>query len=66
MIDALVGFLNQNGKMDQSLVDEACKIAKKVNTSSDKGELYKLTELVVQWVICNSLPKKLGEVDYNR
>lgn len=66
MIDALVGYLNQNGKMDQSLVDEACKIAKKVNTSSDKGELYKLTELVVQWVICNSLPKKLGEVDYNR
>ncbi len=66
MTNALKGYLKQNEKMDAVLVDEACNIAGHISSYSGKGELYRLTELVVKWVISNSMPKKLGEVDYLR
>lgn len=66
MANALKGYLKQNEKMDAALIDEACDIAGRINTYSGKEELYRLTELVVKWVTSNSMPKKLGEVDYFR
>lgn len=52
--------------MDDALIEEACGIAARINPYSGKEELYRLTELVVKWVTTNSMPKKLGEVDYIR
>lgn len=66
MTNALNGYLKQNEKMDTALVDEACNIAGHISSCSRKEELYRLTELVVMWITSNSMPKKLGEVDYIR
>ena len=52
--------------IESGLVEEACNLTKKISPHSSKKELYRLNELVVQWVIANPEPVKLGDVDYDR
>lgn len=66
MVNALANYLKQNEKLDSMLVNEACNLAKSVSADSEKTELYRLTELVVNWVVANSVPRLLGDVDYVR
>ena len=46
--------------------DEAILLISKISANSDKKLLYRLTELVVEWVLANPKPVPLGEVDYIR
>ena len=66
MVEALHKFLQMNSGMEAGLVEEACNLTKKISPRSGKKELYRLNELVVQWVIANPEPVKLGDEDYNR
>lgn len=66
MMTAFVSYLDRNEKLEPSLVSEAVALASHVNADSGKADLYRLTELTVNWVIANSKPIMLGDVDYYR
>ena len=66
MLHALVEFLNLNENLEPELIEEANHIAKHVTLSTDKKALYRLTEIVVKWVLANAEPIPLGEVNYKR
>ena len=66
MLDALTEFLEKNDALEQELIEEANQIIKHVTASTSKKDLYRLTEIVVNWVVANSEPMLLGEVCYMR
>ena len=66
MLRTLHTFLQMGSGIESGLVEEACNLTKKISPHSSKKELYRLNELVVQWVIANPEPVKLGDVDYDR
>lgn len=66
MLRILHTFLQTGSGMESELVEEACNLTKRISPRSDKKELYRLNELVVQWVMANPKPVKLGDVDYDR
>ena len=37
-----------------------------ISSKSDKETLYRLTELIVDWILANPTPILLGDVDYKR
>ena len=66
MLRTLHTFLQTGSGMESELVEEACNLTKRISSRSGKKELYRLNELVVQWVLANPKPVKLGDVDYDR
>lgn len=66
MLNALESFIKLNEELDEGLIKEAECIINRITISSDKKELYRLTEIIVQWVLVNSNPIVLGEVNYVR
>ena len=66
MMHALNGFLNLNKGLEMDLIDEAGNIIKDIAISTDKKTLYRLTEIIVQWVLANPEPILLNEVNYIR
>lgn len=66
MLHTLRRFLNLNKKLDKKLIKEAVSIIKHIGMSTDKETLYRLTEIIVQWVLANAEPLPLGEVNYKR
>lgn len=66
MAKALVAYFHVADGMDRVLVEEACSLAKMISSRSDKGMLYRLTELAVKWVIANPDPITLSNVTYKR
>lgn len=66
MLHTLSEFLNLNKKLGKDLVEEAGYIIKHITVSTDKNTLYRLTEIIVQWVLANSEPLPLGKVNYER
>lgn len=66
MIHTLSEFLNHNKKLEKELVEETNYIIKHITVSMDKNTLYRLTEIIVKWVLANSEPLPLGKVNYER
>lgn len=66
MLHTLSGFLNLNKGLEMELIKEANNITKHITISTDKEVLYRLTEIIVQWVLANSEPLPLDEVNYIR
>ncbi len=64
MLETYSKFLDMNKTLELGLVEEAKRISKSIFSKSDKPELYRLTEITVQWVIANPKPIPLGKVDY--
>lgn len=63
---ALPGYFSMGNPLEQSLYNEAEKLAKSISANSDDISLDRLSELAVKWVIANPTPIPLGKVDYNR
>ena len=51
MIHALNEFLNLNKESKIELIEEAGDTIKDITISTDKKTLYRLTEIIVQWVL---------------
>lgn len=66
MMHALNGFINLNKGLEMELIDEAGNIIKDIAIFTDKKTLYRLTEIIVQWVLANPEPIPLNEVNYIR
>lgn len=66
MLQTLSGFLNLNKGMETELIEEATCITKHITVSTDKNTLYRLTEIIVKWVLANPEPISLSEVNYER
>lgn len=66
MLHTLSDFLNLNKELKIELIEEASIITKNITSSTDKKTLYRLTEIIVQWVLANSEPIPLDEVNYIR
>lgn len=66
MINTLGEFLILNKGLQKELVEEVSCIIKHITVSMNKETLYRLTEIIVQWVLANSEPLPLGKVNYNR
>jgi len=66
MVRSLREFLNINKGLESELVEEAGNLTKHINLSTEKKDLYRLTELVVQWVLPNQDPLPLEAVKYKR
>lgn len=66
MLYALSGFLNLNKGMETELIEEATCITEHITVSTDKNTLYRLTEIIVRWVLANPEPISLSEVNYKR
>ena len=63
----LAELLRSNGgALEKEKLDEAVLLAGSISSKSDEKTLYKLTELIVDWVLANPKPILLGEVDYKR
>ena len=63
----LADMLRSNaGSLEKEKLDEAVLLAGSISSKSDKKVLYRLTELIVDWVLANPKPILLGEVDYKR
>lgn len=56
MLHTLSEFLNQNKEMETELIEEAICITKHITVSTDKNTLYRLTEIIVKWVLANPEP----------
>lgn len=64
---ALPGYLAQGNTLEAPLAEEAVRLAKGIGAESDEEELYRLSELVVAWVLRNPEPIAMPErVDYKR
>ncbi len=66
MIHALNDFLKRNKVLEMELIEEANHLTKHITASTDKKALYRLTEIIVKWVLANAEPLLLGEVNYKR
>ena len=66
MLHALRGFLNLNKEAETELIKEANDIITHITASADKKTLYRLTEIIVKWILTNAEPILLNEVDYIR
>ena len=66
MLKAMAEYFHMADGMSAELVKEACSLIQRVSVNTDKKTLYRLNELVVQWVLANPLPIKLEQVDYIR
>ena len=63
----LAEILKSNaGDLEKEKLDEAVLLAGSISSKSDKKTLYRLTELIVEWILANPTPIPLGEVDYTR
>ena len=63
----LAEILRSNGgDLEKEKLDEAVLLAGSISSKSDEKVLYRLTELIVDWVLANPKPISLGEVDYKR
>lgn len=64
---ALPGYLAQGNMLEAPLAEEAVRLSKGIGAESDEEELYRLSELVVTWVLRNPEPIAMPErVDYKR
>ena len=66
MVHSLIGYMKSDDKTDPGFVAETCNLVGDISSNSGKEELYRLTELVVKWVISNPKLEKLGAVEYSR
>ena len=49
--------------MGTELIEEATCLTKHITVSTDKNTLYRLTEIIVKWVLANPEPISLREVN---
>ena len=61
---AFSSSLQPNQQQDEN--KELAALAKSIHADSTEEDLYRLTELTVKWVIANSKPIKLKQVNYQR
>lgn len=66
MLHTLSRFLNLNKALETELMEEVACITQHITVSADKKTLYRLTEIVVKWVLANPEPILLSEVNYER
>ncbi len=66
MLHAMTDYFHMADGMTEELTKEACGIIRIVSPRTDEKVLYRLNELVVQWVFANPEPIKLEQVDYAR
>ena len=64
MLKALSGYMSSFNSSENTPVDEANKIIKKISASTNAKTLYRLTEIIVNLVVDNPQPVPLGEVNY--
>lgn len=67
MLDALPEGVGSGSALPEPQLDEARALARGLRAGTDDGErVYRLSELVVEWVMRNPEPIPLGEVAYRR
>ena len=66
MLKQLADFLNSKDAFGKEKTQEATTIISLISTNTDKKALYRLTELIVEWIVGNPKPIPLGDVDYVR
>ena len=66
MLQEVLRFMNTYEPKNLQVIDEITGIINKINPDSDKAALYRMTELIVGWVVTHSIPIALGGVLYMR
>jgi hypothetical protein len=58
----LLDYLNLDSKLNKKLTNEACKILEGITASSNEASIYRLTEIIVKWVLENPEPIALDDI----
>lgn len=66
MLDALVEYIGLGNPLDDESRQEATKLAKKIRGGNSDDETNRLCELAVQWVLVNTNPVVLKQLEYKR